>query len=222
LLEEADNKLAGVGFLERVRRQWSAQAKPRKAEPADEISKHRRKSAADLPAGSGAAGSCADGGLYMPVENRAAHAGGIGRVPPLALHRSLLSRGAAVCHGRTCRKKCFCGQIVAEAINFPVKLVSLSPALHVLELFSRPTLAFKDFGGAVMARLMGYFCARRIADADRAGGDLRDTGSAVAHGFTRAGNSRCILYLESASAKRRRSSSLLWRKHYRTRSLRQV
>src|SRR6202790_227665 len=48
-------------------------------------------------------------------------------------------------------------QIVAEAINFPVKLVSLSPALHILELFHAPTLAFKDFGARFMARLMGYF-----------------------------------------------------------------
>ena len=48
-------------------------------------------------------------------------------------------------------------QIVAEAINFPVKLVSLSPALHILELFHGPTLAFKDFGARFMARLMGYF-----------------------------------------------------------------
>jgi len=48
-------------------------------------------------------------------------------------------------------------QVVSEAINFPVKLISLSPALHVLELFHGPTLAFKDFGARFMARLMGYF-----------------------------------------------------------------
>jgi len=46
-------------------------------------------------------------------------------------------------------------QTVSEAINFPVKLVSLSPGLHILELFHGPTLAFKDFGARFMARLMG-------------------------------------------------------------------
>src|SRR5258708_12489484 len=48
-------------------------------------------------------------------------------------------------------------QVVSEAINFPVKLVSLSPALHVLELFHGPTLAFKDFGARFMPRLIAYF-----------------------------------------------------------------
>src|SRR2546428_12845955 len=48
-------------------------------------------------------------------------------------------------------------QVVSEAINFPVKLVSLSPGLHILELLHGPTAAFKDFGGRFMVRLQGYF-----------------------------------------------------------------
>jgi len=40
-------------------------------------------------------------------------------------------------------------QVVSEAINFPVNLVSLSPGLHILELFHGPTLAFKDLARAL-------------------------------------------------------------------------
>src|SRR5438876_10815180 len=57
-------------------------------------------------------------------------------------------------------------QVVSEAINFPVKLVSLSPGLHILALFHGSTLAFMDFGASFLARLMGYFVSgemRRLA-----------------------------------------------------------
>ena len=37
-------------------------------------------------------------------------------------------------------------QIVAEALDFPVPLVSLGDDIHVLELFHGPTAAFKDVG----------------------------------------------------------------------------
>src|SRR5271157_6235692 len=74
-------------------------------------------------------------------------------------------------------------QIVAETINFPVKLVSLSPALHILELFHGPTLAFKDFGARFMARLMGYFVRGEERQLTVLVATSGDTGSAVAHGF---------------------------------------
>src|SRR5258706_16370054 len=45
----------------------------------------------------------------------------------------------------------------AGALNFAVKLGSLSPALHVLEIFHGPTLAFKVFGGRFLAPVWGYF-----------------------------------------------------------------
>ena len=74
-------------------------------------------------------------------------------------------------------------QIVSEAINFPVKLVSLSPGLHILELFHGPTLAFKDFGARFMARLMGYFVRGESRPLTVLVATSGDTGSAVAHGF---------------------------------------
>src|SRR5947209_20614820 len=74
-------------------------------------------------------------------------------------------------------------QVVSESINFPVNLVSLTPALHVLELFHGPTLAFKDFGARFMARLMGYFVRRETRTVTVLVATSSDTGSAGAHGF---------------------------------------
>jgi len=74
-------------------------------------------------------------------------------------------------------------QIVSEAMNFPVQLVSLSPGLHILELFHGPTLAFKDFGARFMARLMGYFVRGEDRQLTVLVATSGDTGSAVAHGF---------------------------------------
>jgi len=74
-------------------------------------------------------------------------------------------------------------QVVSEAINFPVNLVSLSPGLHILELFHGPTLAFKDFGARFMARLMGYFVRGETRQLTVLVATSGDTGSAVAHGF---------------------------------------
>jgi threonine synthase len=74
-------------------------------------------------------------------------------------------------------------QIVSEAIDFPVKLVTLSPGLHILELFHGPTLAFKDFGARFLARLMGYFVRGETRPLTVLVATSGDTGSAVAHGF---------------------------------------
>ena len=46
--------------------------------------------------------------------------------------------------------------IVERAYNFPAPLVELNDRLSVLELFEGPTLAFKDFGARVTARLLKH------------------------------------------------------------------
>ncbi len=88
-------------------------------------------------------------------------------------------------------------QVVSEAINFPVKLVSLSPALHVLELFHGPTLAFKDFGARFMARLMGYFVRGETRPLTVLVATSGDTGSAVAHGFLGVSGIRVVILYPS-------------------------
>ncbi len=87
--------------------------------------------------------------------------------------------------------------MVSEAINFPVNLVSLSPGLHILELFHGPTLAFKDFGARFMARLMGYFVRGETRPLTVLVATSGDTGSAVAHGFLGVPGIRVVILYPS-------------------------
>jgi threonine synthase len=140
-------------------------------------------------------GLAPDGGLYMPVE--------IARRSPEELEEFRALPFTEVCF-RVVKPfatpdvpEDLLWQIVSEAMNFPVQLVSLSPGLHILELFHGPTLAFKDFGARFMARLMGYF----VRGEDRALTVLvatsGDTGSAVAHGFLGVPGIRVVILYPS-------------------------
>ncbi len=140
-------------------------------------------------------GLAPDGGLYMPVE--------IARRSPTELEEFRRLPFTEVCF-RVVRP--FAGaevpeevlwQVVSEAINFPVKMVSLSPGLHILELFHGPTLAFKDFGARFMARLMGYFVRDETRTLTVLVATSGDTGSAVAHGFLRVPGIRVVILYPS-------------------------
>jgi threonine synthase len=79
--------------------------------------------------------------------------------------------------------------LVADALDFPIPLVEVEPGVFALELFHGPTLAFKDVGARVMARLMAVV-----------GGDVTvltatsgDTGSAVANAFHGIASSRVVI-----------------------------
>jgi threonine synthase len=78
-----------------------------------------------------------------------------------------------------------------------VNLVSLSPGLHILELFHGPTLAFKDFGARFLARLMGYFVRGETRPLTVLVATSGDTGSAVAHGFLRIPGIRVVILYPS-------------------------
>jgi threonine synthase len=140
-------------------------------------------------------GLAPDGGLYMPAE--------IARRSPEELEEFRRLPFTEVCF-RVVRPFAtpdvpeeVLWQIVAEAINFPVKLVSLTPALHILELFHGPTLAFKDFGARFMARLMGYFVRGEKRQLTVLVATSGDTGSAVAHGFLRVPGIRVVILYPS-------------------------
>ncbi len=140
-------------------------------------------------------GLAPDGGLYMPAE--------IARHSPQELEEFRGLPLTEVCY-RVVRP--FTGaelpeevlwQIVSESVNFPVKLVSLSPGLHVLELFHGPTLAFKDFGARFMARLLGYFVRGESRQLTVLVATSGDTGSAVAHGFLGVPGIRVVILYPS-------------------------
>ena len=140
-------------------------------------------------------GLAPDGGLYMPVE--------IARHSPEELEEFRRLPFTEVCF-RVARPFAtpdapaeVLWQVVSEAINFPVKLVSLSPGLHILELFHGPTLAFKDFGARFMARLMGYFVRQETRALTVLVATSGDTGSAVAHGFLGVPGIRVVILYPS-------------------------
>jgi threonine synthase len=140
-------------------------------------------------------GLAPDGGLYMPAE--------IARRSPEELEEFRGLPFTEVCF-RVARPFAepdlpeeVLWQVVSEAINFPVKLVSLSPGLHILELFHGPTLAFKDFGARFMARLMGYFVRGETRPLTVLVATSGDTGSAVAHGFLGVPGIRVVILYPS-------------------------
>jgi threonine synthase len=82
--------------------------------------------------------------------------------------------------------------IVTSALNFEIPLMEIEPGVFALELFHGPTLAFKDVGARVMARLM--------AALHEGGAPLTvlvatsgDTGGAVAHAFHDVPHTRVVI-----------------------------
>jgi threonine synthase len=135
-------------------------------------------------------GLAPDGGLYVP--------GSIEPWPPAELSR-LPRRTLTEIALRTLRPfvrgeldLATLEAVVVEALNFPVPLVEIESGVHALELFHGPTLAFKDVGARVMARLMAalYTGESPLTVLTATSGD---TGSAVAHAFHRVPHTRVVI-----------------------------
>jgi threonine synthase len=73
--------------------------------------------------------------------------------------------------------------IINDAINFEAPLHALSGDTFVLELFHGPSLAFKDFGGRFMSRIMAHFLKNEQKEINILVATSGDTGGAVALGF---------------------------------------
>ena len=82
--------------------------------------------------------------------------------------------------------------IVQDALAFPIPLVEVEPSIHALELFHGPTLAFKDVGARVMARLMAALF-RGDKPLTILVATSGDTGSAVAHAFHDIPHTRVVI-----------------------------
>jgi threonine synthase len=95
-------------------------------------------------------GLAPDGGLYFPES-----------VPPLPRGALADFRRATLPEVAAAMMRPYFGDvgdldaIAGAALDFAVPLVEVAPGLHVLELFHGPTLAFKDVGARVFARLLG-------------------------------------------------------------------
>jgi len=136
------------------------------------------------------AGLAPDGGLYVPENVEPWAPGEIARLK----NRTLTEVGYRALRPYTRGEldPTVCEALVVDALNFPIPAVPLEPNVYVLELFHGPTLAFKDVGARVMARLM--------AALDRGDQPLTvlaatsgDTGSAGAHAFHGVPHTRVVV-----------------------------
>lgn len=135
-------------------------------------------------------GLAPDGGLYVPETIEPWTADEIGRLS----NRTLTEIGyrALRPYTRSELDPTLFEALVVDALNFAIPLVEVEPGVHALELFHGPTLAFKDVGARLMARLM--------ASLDTGDRDLTvlaatsgDTGSAVAHAFHGVPHTRVVV-----------------------------
>ena len=139
------------------------------------------------------AGTAPDGGLYIPE-----------RLDPLPAGTVESLRGAGVVDiGTRIGAHLLRDEItpetlrplIAEALDFPIPLVRVTDRVWALELFHGPTMAFKDVGARVQARLLHHFTdGTPLTILVATSGD---TGSAVAQAFHRVPDTRVfVLYPE--------------------------
>jgi threonine synthase len=135
------------------------------------------------------AGTAPDGGLYMPER--------LDPLPPETLDRLRGSDiveigttiGAHILRDEIGRQALL--PLIGEALDFPVPLVRVTERIWVLELFHGPTMAFKDVGARVQARLLHHFTdGTPLMILVATSGD---TGSAVAQAFHRVPDARVVV-----------------------------
>ncbi|GKX62879.1 threonine synthase [Pragia fontium] len=80
---------------------------------------------------------------------------------------------------------------VANAFQFPAPVVPVEKDIGTLELFHGPTLAFKDFGGRIMAQMLTQVAGDTPVTILTA--TSGDTGAAVAHAFYGLKNVRVVI-----------------------------
>ena len=125
-------------------------------------------------------GLAPDGGLYVPETIEPWPESELSRLPRRTLTEIALRALRPFTRGEL--DATVFEAVVAAALDFEIPLVRVEPDIYAIELFHGPTLAFKDVGARVMARLMAS-----LHEGDTPLTVLvatsGDTGSAVAHAF---------------------------------------
>ena len=135
-------------------------------------------------------GLAPDGGLYVPETIEPWTASELDRLPRRTLTEIALRALRPFTRGEL--DAATLEAVVVEALNFPIPLVEVVPGIFALELFHGPTLAFKDVGARVMARIMA---SMHTGDDPLTvlAATSGDTGSAVAHAFYRVPHTRVVI-----------------------------
>ena len=139
------------------------------------------------------AGTAPDGGLYFPEHFDPLPASSLAALRSADLVTIGTVVGTHLLQGEI--SELDMAAIVRDALDFPIPLVQVSDRRWVLELFHGPTLAFKDVGARVQARLLHHFTdGTPLTILVATSGD---TGSAVAQAFHGVPGSRVfVLYPE--------------------------
>ena len=135
-------------------------------------------------------GLAPDGGLYVPETIEAWSSAELSRLPRRTLTDIALRVLRPFVRGEL--DPAVLEAVVVEALDFDVPIVEVQPRIFALELFHGPTLAFKDVGARVMARLMAAL-HERSEPLTVLAATSGDTGSAVAHAFFRVPNTRVVI-----------------------------
>ena len=136
-----------------------------------------------------AQGLAPDGGLYVPERLDPLPASTLERLR----HGGLVEMATAV--GTHLFRDEISGPdfaaLVGDALNFDVPLRQVTDRIWALELFHGPTLAFKDIGARVQARLLHHFTdGTPLTILVATSGD---TGSAVAQAFFGVPDTRVVV-----------------------------
>ena len=135
------------------------------------------------------AGTAPDGGLYMPERLDPLPAGAVDRLRGADIVEIGTTIGVHILRDEITRQAL--EPLIREALDFPVPVVKVTDRISVLELFHGPTMAFKDVGARVQARLLHHFTdGTPLTILVATSGD---TGSAVAQAFHRVPDSRVVV-----------------------------
>jgi threonine synthase len=135
------------------------------------------------------AGTAPDGGLYMPERIDPLPADALRRLQGADIVTVGIIVGAHLLRGEITEAEL--EPLVRDALDFPVPLVKVTDRVWALELFHGPTMAFKDVGARVQARLLHHFTdGTPLTILVATSGD---TGSAVAQAFHRVPDTRVVV-----------------------------
>src|SRR5262245_41443231 len=135
-------------------------------------------------------GLAPDGGLYVPERIEPWTPDELARLPRRTLTEIGLRAMRPFTRGQL--DPAVLEAVIVEALNVEIALVEVERGVHALELFHGPTLAFKDVGARVMARVMAslHLAEDPLTVLVATSGD---TGSAVAHAFHRVPHTRVVI-----------------------------
>src|SRR3954466_12019289 len=135
------------------------------------------------------AGTAPDGGLYVPERIDPLPAASLEKLRTAGLVEIATTIGAHLFRDEI-SEQAF-GLLVRDALNFDVPLRQVTDRIWALELFHGPTLAFKDIGARVQARLLHHFTdGTPLTILVATSGD---TGSAVAQAFHGVPDTRVVV-----------------------------